>query len=653
MAEWAAVSAGGDPNYKSVSDPELAPKVRKQLGEEVEKRFVQVFATLAALTAVVAAWGRAIPSKLAAIPKKASEKLRIIQDLRRSGVNERCVVPERLVLPRLHDAAADGVALSRAAAQRRDPREASWHVWRSPAGKTDVDHPSEIGVEGAVIDIADAFKLIDVAPEERRFLAAEVLGQFYLWAVCVFGAASAPLVWGRMAALLIRLVQGMFDGVEGRANMYIDDILMQMCGTPVERTRQLACVLLLLAVLGFPVALHKVAFGPDLEWIGARFTWSAEGLVVSVPAKRRDEVLGIIERICALPMVSRKLVRELAGKLSSLAGIVPYLAAFNRSCHKVGAENDGEGLACTRQVAHDLRWAHSVLSRERGVDITRVYRLRTARSAGVVLQTDASIEGVGAVLFIAGRPKAYITADFEESNAFGRAVRDWLAATSGPGKAAQASFLGSTGEASTNASEEPPDPDTGPERGSGRSPAAPGAGPVALVPRHERATASVTTHVGRQDAATGVPLHDDRAVQPRHVAALEFLTVLLAVRAWGDLIRPAVENRVQVAVRTDSAAAMGAALTWRSRSAALNEVAKELCADAAAGLFVFDLVEHVPGLANVWADQLSHLRVPEELQVASAERTEPSPPQGAFWRTRADPPRPEVQLKPADQVPGP
>ena len=158
MAEWAAVSAGGDPNYKSVSDPELAPKVRRQLAEEVEKRFVQVFVTLAALTAVVAAWGRAIPSKLAAIPKKASEKLRIIQDLRRSGVNERCVVPERLVLPRLHDAASDGVALSRAAAQRRDPRKASWNVWRSPAGQADVDHPSEIGVEGAVIDIADAFK---------------------------------------------------------------------------------------------------------------------------------------------------------------------------------------------------------------------------------------------------------------------------------------------------------------------------------------------------------------------------------------------------------------------------------------------------------------------------------------------------------------
>ena len=80
-------------------------------------------------------------------------------------------------------------------------------------------------------------------------------------------------------------------------------------------------------------------------------------------------------------------------------------------------------------------------------------------------------------------------------------------------------------------------------------------------------------------------------------------------------------------------------MTWRSPSAALNEAAKELCADGAAGLFVFDLVEHVPGLANVWADQLSHLRVPEELLMAQAERTTPPVPAEAFWLTRQDPPK--------------
>ena len=122
------------------------------------------------------------------------------------------------------------------------------------------------------------------------------------------------------------------------------------------------------------------------------------------------------------------------------------------------------------------------------------------------------------------------------------------------------------------------------------------------------------------------------------VPALEFLTVLLAARTWAAEIRHALNERVQVAVRTDSAAAMGAALTYRSPAPRLNQVAKELCADAAAGLFTVDLVEHVPGIANVWADELSHLRVPEELAASGASRSRAPIPKGAFWTARAPPP---------------
>ena len=125
-------------------------------------------------------------------------------------------------------------------------------------------------------------------------------------------------------------------------------------------------------------------------------------------------------------MVKRKAVRELAGKLSSLAGIVPYLAAFNRSLHKVSSEEGGEGLAYTKQIAHDLKWAYSVLQWEKGLDISRVYRLRAAEGAGVVLQTDASLEGLGGVLFIRGHPVAYFSAAIDDGSAFANSVRQWL-----------------------------------------------------------------------------------------------------------------------------------------------------------------------------------------------------------------------------------
>ena len=66
---------------------------------------------------------------------------------------------------------------------------------------------------------------------------------------------------------------------------------------------------------------------------------------------------------------------------------------------------------------------------------------------------------------------------------------------------------------------------------------------------------------------------------------------------------------------------------------------------------MLDVVEHVPGLANVWADRLSHLRVPEELEMARAEMTTLSSVHDDFWLTKKDPPSPErVVLRKASET---
>jgi hypothetical protein len=72
----------------------------------------------------------------------------------------------------------------------------------------------------------------------------------------------------------------------------------------------------------------------------------------------------------------------------------------------------------------------------------------------------------------------------------------------------------------------------------------------------------------------------------------------------------------------------------------MNEVAKELCADGAAGMFTFDIIDHVPGLQNCWADTLSHLRVPDEL----TKLTPASPPEvdAALWTAKSVPPVPQA-----------
>ena len=56
-----------------------------------------------------------------------------------------------------------------------------------------------------VLDFKDAFKQIKVHPAEHKYLAGQAAGKYFHYLCIVFGIKSGPLVWGRTAALLMRL----------------------------------------------------------------------------------------------------------------------------------------------------------------------------------------------------------------------------------------------------------------------------------------------------------------------------------------------------------------------------------------------------------------------------------------------------------------
>ena len=53
-------------------------------------------------------------------------------------------------------------------------------------------------------------------------------------------------------------------------------------------------------------------------------------------------------------------------------------------------------------------------------------------------------------------------------------------------------------------------------------------------------------------------------------------------------------------------------------------------------MYLIDFVEHLPGLANMMADALSHLKVPRELR--GLKRQAVPKLSEKFWRTRRPPP---------------
>ena len=130
-----------------------------------------------------------------------------------------------------------------------------------------------------------------------------------------------------------------------------------------------------------------------------------------------------------------------------------------------------------------------------------------------------------------------------------------------------------------------------------------------------------------------------KAGDHRFQAILELLAIAVALRTWLPVWR---QRRVLLVTRSDSMAALGALQAVRSTSAAMNVVVREIALDMAEGWYTIDVIKHIAGVDNGWADALSRLSATEGSKSVPAELTAVprhtcSLRSGAWWRACADP----------------
>ena len=161
-------------------------------------------------------------------------KARLVTDLHRSGGNGRLKIHECVVLPRVLDLVYSVVRLLEA--------------WE------DISL-----VELATVDFTDAFHTIWLDKKERPLCVFESGGVYYVYLRLPFGLASAPLIWGRLAAAAFRIVQSMAWESEYESHCYVDDPGLVLAGSSAWcRKLLLARILLLL-----------MCFGLDISWMKA------------------------------------------------------------------------------------------------------------------------------------------------------------------------------------------------------------------------------------------------------------------------------------------------------------------------------------------------------------------------------------------------
>ena len=365
---------GGDLNHPSFraefpGDAEAAGL--SLVRESVAQGFAELYADRSAAAAALG--GPVFPAPLGTVSKTKDDgswKHRLIQDLRRNGVNTAVGLPERLVLPRPVDLAKDMAEL---------------------ASRRTTGGGQRIGI----VDFADAFMSVPLAASERRFNCAELpvaiearraplhpeeppSGRMVVWRVLGFGGRPNPLVFGRITSVVMRLAQAVltaFDDLPDsagsrhlrsqpleladclearcRAHLYVDDAAVVLEGLDEDIFESFDTFLLLLLALGAPiawskVALHAIAAGP-VRWIGVDFSLVAGDVAcLRLPPAFLDELAGQVEEIArAGGRVSDAEANKLVGRSARVAFVAPAAAPFAAALRTALA--DARDTACSRQ----------------------------------------------------------------------------------------------------------------------------------------------------------------------------------------------------------------------------------------------------------------------------------------------------------------
>jgi hypothetical protein len=520
-AELAAIYTKLEPraNYKSYEEAQTLVD-----GELARLRRLLYVEEIGTWEDVVKRFGLAVTvSKLAAVIKERPDKsikVRLIVDFLRSGVNALLKAGERVVLPRLRDVL----------------RNIMWMQAKAEGGDD---------VELFVADFMDAFHTLPVSDEEKHLqVFMSKPGVFEMFVTVIFGAKTAPLVWGRAAALLMRSGQALFDPTELQVECYVDDPLAAIRGDAYARLRRATILLTWWRVLGPNMSWAKLDKGAMVKWIGAdvavldRFTCQA-----SLPPAFIAEVVAEARRLRQRAMNPLEDVRRFAGKCSWATGVGPALRNFLEPLWAVIGETARQEEASRRAKGGKHKWGkpwvHTVrfvttlnwllalmVGRDSQPAMQRTLDWRVALGPiGITVTVDASPWGLGAVLSTAsGCPLAWLAAEVSDMDC-------------------------------------------------------------------------TILKVQRGDC--------------RAQAALEGLALLIALREWAPWWE---SQRLRAHVRSDSAAALGAAEKMASPTYAMNLLARELALDVAWSRYGVELVTygHVAGPLNKWADALSRLNAPTE-----------------------------------------
>ncbi|CAK0887156.1 unnamed protein product, partial [Prorocentrum cordatum] len=380
-----AADLGNHPSFYELRGRDRPPGV-EQLQRLVNQGFGILFEDRAAAEAFYST--AVFPAPLGNITRTKPDgatKHRIIQDLKVNLVNSAVTLAERQVLPTIIDHALDVALLS------------SW--------------AQEGGVSWTLaLDFADAFMSVPLHPDEQPFNCAHV-GH-------ALRRDRPPAYPQALLRPFARSGCGRAAAAAGRLQLYVDDPVLTVAGTPAAAQLAIDLALTWWPLLGVPLAWKKGAlYAREHLWIGAMFIPYSPGEVhVMLPTEFLADLFRLLEPFAAgSGHASVAAARRVVGKCARVAYVVPDAAPFAAALWGAlagAAAADREappGRVARRRFGAAARWMRALVNPS-GLDLLPLRRVVRAqdeqrgRASDAVVKFDASPWGGGAALYRRGVP---------------------------------------------------------------------------------------------------------------------------------------------------------------------------------------------------------------------------------------------------------
>ena len=390
-------------NYPGVEDQAITGE---EMGKHIEKGHLVAFDKKEQLTGYVEGTPPRTPilNKIGLIVKtrNGTTKVRTILDTKQSGVKRMTTKTERITLPRLFDA-----------------------VLRLLFLMASVTTP-EVAVNAFVLDFSDAYWQMPLRDDERKYFCAtaKIKGKrkYLAFLRAPQGSTNSGLLWGRLAALVMRLSQSLFLESEVNLMCYVDDPLAGLVGNPAILRRNAALMILVWEALGFKLAYAKGQLGQEVTWIGGTMRAETKGVRAWVKESLISDIKTELARLISSNVISHKDLHSIVGKLGHASGLLIVMRPFLDPLWATLYSKDNNGAPVntvwTKQIVVELRWFQAFFS-EGGSRIERFFSLEAYNRTGPVVEigTDASPWGMGGWLAIDGIITKFFACKLTEDDA--------------------------------------------------------------------------------------------------------------------------------------------------------------------------------------------------------------------------------------------